>query len=1247
VSWVTDRAKADRSKTPKVPKSPRPLSQPAVIGGPSAVLRLQAMAGNGAVAALVAQRLDEGPTGGPGAGGCAAPPVEPAAMRPSEDPAFTGAQKDIDAKARGLKAHPTPAKEVGDAQSAAVAPPDDKEAQAKAAHTEKMDAAKPGGFDKAAFIAAVNAAVAAKAPKNLDEADKFAQSGKADQVKNEVMGKVAAGKDTSAKAIKDTTEATPDQGAARDKPVTPLPPTQAPSVPTPPDPKALAAKPAPAEQLRLGGGSCETDKQMTEAGVTEPQLAKSNEPQFNSALEAKKTAEVHSATAPAEVLAREGEVIAGATAGAGATTQAGLGAMTATKGAALQSVGAGKESVKSKDEGERTRIAGDIKKIFDTTKTDVEKILGNLDGEVGKRFEDGERKAKEAFTADHEARMSKYKWSRYGGPGGAALWIKDQFLDLPAEANDIFVTSKKVYETRMQGVIGEIADFVGAELGRAKARVAEGRAQVQKFVAEQPKALQKLAGEAAKQVGSQFDELDTSVNEKQSALVDDLADKYAEARNAVDEDIKKLQADNKGLVGQAVDAIGGAVETIKKLKDMLLGVLARAANAVDTIIKDPMAFLEKFGNAVKAGITGFMSNIVTHLKKGLQSWLFGTLAEAGIEIPEKFDLKGIITLLMSLLGLTWNSIRARIVKVVGERAMGFIEKGVDFIKVIVTEGLPGVWKFIAEKLTDLKDQVMGQIKDFVITKVITAGVTWLISLLNPAAAFIKACKMIYDAVMWFVDNAERLKDFVDSVLDSVESIAAGGVGKVAALIESTMAKTIPMLISGLASLLGLGGIANKIKDILEKVQAPVGKAVDWLVGKAVKYGKKFIDKLKKSKLGKAAAAVKDKAKAAYATGKAYVKKKYEAGKAWVKDKYDKGKKWVKGKAEQLGSFLKNKCNQLLQNTFSTNFTADKQSHRLYTNPGAADTLYVASTPQKLVAAFSHLKSASVRSEIADLDGKFRYRMRLYRDKVKALSKRGEDWAAKNPAGVKAALTDINSVKNDAAKIQAAIVEFARKNMKAKGGPGAHAPGIGNIAPHAAQVPRLRNGGVELWQMESEHIIPDGLLRRALMTFTRNGNITKADTVYSAQSTILLYRGAAKEKTGGTPVDARPNQDQDLIIRMGNVTAMVRARAGGNAEWLRKDGVTRPGTKVEPKRYWRSYLEDQYERRIKPLFKSLSDQALSRTKVAVKAEQKLVGDGRGAGAPPRPTDSELESAQNAQRAHMEQIIEQHLKNSDFA
>ena len=51
---------------------------------------------------------------------------------------------------------------------------------------------------------------------------------------------------------------------------------------------------------------------------------------------------------------------------------------------------------------------------------------------------------------------------------------------------------------------------------------------------------------------------------------------------------------------------------------------------------------------------------------------------------------------------------------------------------------------------------------------------------------------------------------------------------------------MPILIGFLASLLGLGGIADKIKKIIETIQKPVMKVVDWVVGKAVALGKKFI-----------------------------------------------------------------------------------------------------------------------------------------------------------------------------------------------------------------------------------------------------------------------------------------------------------------------------------------------------------------------------------------------------------------------
>ncbi|MFD5808152.1 MULTISPECIES: phage tail protein [Rhodococcus] len=1212
---------------------------------------MQSAAGNHAVASLVTQRLDAGPV----QSGCVAPPVEPTPADPQKDPQWAHAKHEIETKADATKAHPPASKEVGEAQNAAVAPPDDKEAQAKAAHTGKMDAAKPGGFDKAGFIAAVKAAIAAKAPKNLDEADKFAQSGKADQVKNEVMSKVTGGKQASAREIKDSTEATPDTSTAKDKPVTPLQPPPSPSAPPPPDPKLLAPKPAPDDQTRLGADSCATDHKMAEAGVTKEQLAKSNEPEFTGALEAKKTAEEHDANAPAAVREKEAQVIAGATADADATAKTGLSSITASKGSALQAAGAGKQATKSADEGERSRITGEIKKIFDKTKADVEGILTGLDKTVSERFEEGERKAKEAFVADHQARMAAYKAKRYGGPGGSALWLKDLLLDMPPEANALFLESKKLYESRMEDVIGGIADLVGSELARAKARVSEGRAQVQKLVAEQPKNLQKLAGDAAKEIGSQFEDLEKSVDEKQESLVDDLADKYIEARNAVDEEIKKLQAENKGFAGQAAEAIGGAIDTVKKLKDMLLGVFTRAANAVEKIIKDPMDFLGKFVNAVKTGIQNFMSNILTHLKKGLQGWLFGTLAEAGIEIPEKFDLKGIIGLLLSLLGLTWTSIRTRIVNVVGEKAMSAIEKGVDFVKMILTEGVPGLWKFIAQKISDLKEQVMSRIRDFVITKVIMAGVTWLISLLNPAAAFIKACKMIYDAVMWFVDNAQRLKDFVDSVLDSVESIAAGGVGKVAALIEGTLSKTVPMLISGLASLLGLGGIADKIKSILEKVQTPVGKAVDWLIAKAVKYGKKFLDRLKKSKFGKAAASVKAKAKAAYAKGKAWAKKKYEAGKAWVKKKYEAGKTWakrtyrkarrrIKSATQSIGDRIREKCKNLLGIKFHSEFQtkSNGNTHTLYTQSGAPKNLYVASSPKPISHAFKHL-DATKRSDLRTLEKQFQNEMDNYIQIINEIFKDSEVNRLKLDKATRKQFDKAKSSAARAEKVQKDIRAFARENMKDPlEGPGAHAPGIGTIAPYGAKISSLRGKNPVLeWKMEAEHIIPDAFIRRAMMGLKKSGEVTQEDTGYKLQPTILIYAGAAKTKTFGSTLDGRG--DLKLIRSIRNIMGMIRDKIGGSGKRFRK---VKSSKKVKFKGDWRAVLKDQFNRRIEPQITRIEKTWLERTMRYVKAEQEAIGDRRGKDATPRPSDSELQSCFDSQKQVIGQAIGKLVAEADF-
>lgn len=834
-------------------RTPRP-APPVVLRAPdkgrqahagrAVLVQLQALAGNTAVADLLGasrrsvQRL---------VGTIPPPPVAPAPADPQQHPGFRAAAGRLAGARRKARSHPSPRGQADAAARAAKPPSDHKESQAKAAKAAEMGAAPVGGFDKAGFIAAVSAAIAKAAPKNLEEADKFADSDRSAAVAAEVKGKVGAGKDASAKPMADASAKAPDESKAVDKPVTPLPP--APAAGAPPVLGAQEAMPtrAPAEQTELGNGPAETDAKMGEAGVTEDQLAHSNEPELTGALAAKKEGEQHSATAPAAFRAQEAQQLAAAQQGAQAAGLQGAAGMVAVRGTALQQAAGAQRRTQGANESDRATVTSKVRSIFDATKTAVDAILNGIDPQVDAAFTAGEAKAKAAFTAHHKARMDAYKDERYSGLLGAGRWIRDKFADLPGEVNAFYVEAKQIYENQMRVVISDVADLVGRELSRAKTRIAEGRTEITTYVKGLDPKLRSIGRQAADEIGSQFESLEASVDEKSQSLAEDLAEKYVAARNAVDEEIKALQEENKGLWSKAKDAIGGAIETILKLKDMLLGVLARAAGAVEKIIKDPIGFLGNFVNAVKTGVMNFGANILDHLKKGLQSWLFGALAEAGIELPEKFDLKGIVTLILSLLGLTWQSIRARLAKVLPEWVLKALETAVDVVKILATEGVGGLWKWIVEKITDLKDQVMGQIKDFVITKIITAGITWLISLLNPAAAFIKACKMIYDAVMWFVDNAERLKDFVNSVLDSVESIASGGVGAVASMIESTLAKAVPMVISGLASLLGLGGIADKIKSILQSIQKPVGKVVDGLIAGAMKVGKKLLKRKGKKK----------------------------------------------------------------------------------------------------------------------------------------------------------------------------------------------------------------------------------------------------------------------------------------------------------------------------------------------------------------------------------------------------------------
>ena len=808
------------------------------------------------------------------------PPVPPPGVKPAQDPAFAAVKANVKGFAAAKRAHPTAASKATEAQGAAVAPSDDLAGQAKAAKADTMDAQQPGTFDKKAFIAAVKTAIEAKSPKTLKEADDYAKSGKAGEVKGEVKGLVTQGKEGSAHDIEAATAAAPDTSKAVAKPVTPMAAENAGPAPAIPATGAVP-KPAPAEQVNLEAGKHEVGQEMAEANVTDEQLAKSGEPEFQGALADKKAAAAHADTAPAEYRAQEQATIAQSKADATATSAAGVQGMQSTKVAALARLVADKGKAKSKDEQRRAEVTTKIQSIFSATETDVKKILDGIDPKVEAEFEQGEAKAKASFESYVAAKMSAYKKDRYGGWLGGIRWAKDKLFGMPDKVNEFYVAGRELYLKQMDGVIERVANIVGRDLSAAKQRIAKGRSEIAAYVKSLPKDLQKVGSDAASEIGDRFDQLESDVKDKENQVVDTLATKYVEARKGLDERIEALQAENRGLVDKAIGAIKAVINTIRQLASMLANVLARAASVIGDIIGDPVGFLGNLISGIKGGIDRFFANIGAHLKKGLMGWLFGQLGDAGIELPDTFDLKGVVKLLASIFGLTWANIRNRIVLQIGEKAMVAVEKGVEIFTIIKDQGVAGLWDKLVEKIGDIKAMIMEQLEDFVITRIITAGITWLISLLNPAAAFIKACKLIYDVVMFFVNNAERIAQFVNTVIDGIVDIAKGNISTVVTKVENALGQMVPILIGFIASVLGIGGIGEKIRSIIQAIQKPVNKALDFLIRTGLKLAGPIIRGIK---------GISTRVKAKVAAGKAWVKGKVEAGKTWAKGKLSGGEK---------------------------------------------------------------------------------------------------------------------------------------------------------------------------------------------------------------------------------------------------------------------------------------------------------------------------------------------------------------------
>ena len=285
-----------------------------------------------------------------------------------KDPRFRKVIEQLEKGASKTKKHPPASQKASAAQAAAVSPPTERTAGAKANQVDAMKSAEAPKADPNGFLTLLRAEIEKVMPKTLDDADKFMEGNETGQVKGAVSGGVKDQKDAAAGPTEQASAAPPDPSAVPARQAEPMP--EEPAAPPPPVNGAEAMPaPKPAAQVQaLGKGKQDADQQMKDAELTPTQLQKANDPRFSSVLAETTQVEKVSAAAPGKYVASEAATLGQAKAKATGDSRAGVAQMGGVKLSGNSKVKARQLLAKQKDEARRKEVTEHIERLINSAK---------------------------------------------------------------------------------------------------------------------------------------------------------------------------------------------------------------------------------------------------------------------------------------------------------------------------------------------------------------------------------------------------------------------------------------------------------------------------------------------------------------------------------------------------------------------------------------------------------------------------------------------------------------------------------------------------------------------------------------------------------------------------------------------------------------------------------------------------------------------------------------------------------------
>jgi hypothetical protein len=948
---------------------------------------------------------------------------------------------------------------------------------------------EPVPFDATTFKVDVRAAVEKIAPPaTLDEADRFEESGKAGQATAIARGLVKGGQVATEQPIATSTAAPPDKTGLKPKPVGDMVNDPVDKAATTVAAATVLPPPKPDSAVHLSAGPHSVDEAMTAQGITVPQLTEANEPRFTAALDARQAVVDQAAAAVPTYRGEEAALLSAAAAALGSQETAALAGMHAARVGSLHDVRAAKNRTRDDDKKRRDDVGQALLDIHQETKGTVERILHELDAAVTKMFTEGEEDARYTFEHYVAFKMEEYKDERYGGLGGGALWLKDRFFDLPDEVNAFYEKGRFFYLTKLDRTIDAIAVVIGASLGLATLAIRLGRLRVQHLLTTLPAGLVQLGVETAQQLDQRFDLLASDVTSARDHLVDVVARTYVDANKKLDDRITELQEENEGLATRAIEFTKEVGHTIAELGRLLSRILLKAASVIGSILAHPIRFFGHLVDAIGDGFSLFVQRIGKHLEEALLDLLFGDLGKSGITLPTSLDYAGLFDLVCQVLQIRWVDLRARLVDKIGLAAVLHLERVADVFRLLADKGIGGLWELAMQRLSELPDLVIGALKTYVIEQVVKTGIEYIVSLLTPASAFIKACQGIYRLLSFIVDKARQIGDFIEAVLDSMAAIASGDTAAAAERIDAALAGALKLALGFLAKLAHLDTIAEKAHAVIETIRAPVRRVVDGIIDGAVSLYQSTIGSLgarRAERMPGAAVAKAPLTVPAHAAPPAVHPAAHPGA--------GPGQLVVAHPAPGQPPGQRPSTPAAAQHPADPDAGSDRiddpvvwqgMTHHLV-NDGPSGALVLHTVPTLV----NTLPDPALQALVAQYN-------------AIQLTPSNPAWNSRTK--VKEAR------KAKALEIAAWITAHAPPGV----GPGGSAPGLGNIERHGAQVSRLSQGGIPMWILESEHVIPFDVIRGLGEVLGTQGRATRGvlSSEDRALTTIAIYERAADFKT---------------------------------------------------------------------------------------------------------------------------------------